>query len=121
MKKPLLFVLLFACLSSIHLSTAAQEEVNQNMVECARNDLAKEKKVAKDRVEVRSVTRKTFPNGCLDAAQEGEMCTQALTPGHQILLFVNGEKDSPNYEYRTNGRQLRRVEGESRGRRISCQ
>lgn len=52
-----------------------------------------------------SAEEEEWPDGCLGVAQEGLVCTQAITPGYRILL----EADGRQVEYRTNedGTQVR--------------
>jgi len=47
-----------------------------------------------------------WPDGCLGLAAEGESCTQAVTPGWQVIVAV----DQVEYEMRTDqlGQQVRR-------------
>lgn len=46
-----------------------------------------------------------WPDGCLGVAQEGLVCTQAITPGYRVVLEAEGKQ----VEYRTNedGSQVR--------------
>ena len=46
-----------------------------------------------------------WPDGCLGVAEEGLVCTQAITPGFRVILEANGRQ----VEYRTNddGTQIR--------------
>ncbi len=39
-----------------------------------------------------------WPDSCLGLAKSGEVCTQVMTPGFEIILLVNGKE----YRYRTN-------------------
>jgi hypothetical protein len=41
---------------------------------------------------------KDWPDGCLGAAQPGEMCTEVVTPGYQVVLEANNMQ----YSFRTN-------------------
>ncbi|MBL8152059.1 MAG: hypothetical protein JNN15_19230 [Blastocatellia bacterium] len=86
-------------------------------IECARQDTARIRGVELARVKMQSCSKAVFRNGCLDAAEEGEMCTEALAKGYKIVINVEGGAE---IVYHANIRQLRRVEGEHRGKRIPC-
>lgn len=51
-----------------------------------------------EQVSVVSVSPREWPDGCLGLAQAGEFCTQALVPGYEVTVSVNGA----NAVYRTN-------------------
>ena len=46
--------------------------------------------IGADQISVVSVEHVEWPDACLGAAAEGEMCAQVLTPGYRIVLEVNG-------------------------------
>lgn len=83
-------------------------------IDCAKADAAKRASTADSRLS--ALESKVFRNGCLDAAEEGEMCKMALTRGYELRIIA-GSKD---YTYRTQGTQLRLVVGQDRGQKISC-
>jgi len=41
---------------------------------------------------------KTWSNGCLDLAEPGEMCTEALVPGYEVTVKAEGKE----FTYHTN-------------------
>lgn len=53
--------------------------------------------ISPDLVKVVSITEEEWSNGCLGLGKEGEMCTQALTPGYEAKLTAQGV----TYTYRT--------------------
>lgn len=71
--------------------------VNAVVVENARQTLATELGTRVDEIEVVSSGQVDWPNGCLGIETPGVMCTQAIVPGYQIILEVNGKQ----YEMRT--------------------
>jgi len=61
--------------------------------------------LATQNVTLISSEQEEWPDGCLGVAQEGLVCTQAITPGYRVVL----EADGKQMEYRTNedGSQVR--------------
>jgi hypothetical protein len=47
--------------------------------------------VAENEIEVVSIEEKEWPDGCLGLAGPEEICTQAIVPGYEIILMVEGE------------------------------
>ncbi|MDI6857877.1 MAG: hypothetical protein QME71_06145 [Dehalococcoidia bacterium] len=64
-------------------------------VAVAIDDLAGRLDAPAEEIEVQEVTRVTWPDACLGAAQPGEACAQVLTDGFRIILSVEGRA----YEY----------------------
>ncbi len=83
-------------------------------VDCAKADAAKRASATSSRLS--SFEPKVFRNGCLDAAEEGEMCKMALTRGYELRVTAG----NTDYTYRTQGTQLRLVTGKDRGKKITC-
>jgi hypothetical protein len=54
--------------------------------EAARVALATELGVAADEITILSLERVEWPDSCLGAAAEGEVCAQVITPGYRIVL-----------------------------------
>jgi hypothetical protein len=48
--------------------------------------------VPASQITVVAVERVEWPDACLGAAGEGEMCAQVITPGYRIMLEVNGKQ-----------------------------
>ncbi len=72
--------------------------------------------VASAEIGLVSAEQEQWPDGCLGAAEPGEMCTQAIVEGYRVILEAGGQK----YEFHTNmdGSLVREVsplgsEGES--------
>ena len=63
----------------------------------ARADLAA--RFERDLADVRvvSATRQQWPDSCLGAAEEDEVCAQVITPGYEVLLLL----DDNSYTFRT--------------------
>jgi hypothetical protein len=54
--------------------------------------LATELGVPVSQITIVSVERVEWPDACLGAATEGEMCAQVITPGYRIVLEANGKQ-----------------------------
>lgn len=66
--------------------------------EIARQALAQQLGVPVDNIRVLSSGAVDWPNGCLGIQKPGVMCTDAIVPGYQVILEVDGKQ----YEVRTN-------------------
>jgi hypothetical protein len=86
----------------------------QNIIEKARNDLAKRLGLEGDRITEVGVKPAEFPDASLGAPVEDEMSAQVITPGWRISLQAAHE----TYEYRATERQLRLVNFKGRNYRI---
>lgn len=64
----------------------------------ARQTLAAALGVSEADIKITDVKPTQWRNGCLELEQAGEACTQAIVPGYQVMLEINGQA----YEYRTN-------------------
>ena len=62
-----------------------------------RQTLATQLGVKAEDVKVVSSGQVDWPNGCLGVQKPGIMCTDAIVPGYQVMLEVNGKQ----YEVRT--------------------
>jgi hypothetical protein len=58
----------------------------------AQGALATELGVPASEITIVSTERVDWPDSCLGAATEGEICAQVITPGYRIMLHVNGKK-----------------------------
>lgn len=102
MKKAIAILgLLVVCCFSFSLPVIAQISIGgipDKTVEAVREDL-------NSNIELSSFSKRTWPNGCLGLAKEGEICTQALEPGWRIVL----SNDKVTWVYRTDdsGRKVR--------------
>jgi hypothetical protein len=63
----------------------------------AQAALATKLGVTADRITIVSVEHVEWPDACLGAATEGEMCAQVITPGYRVVL----ETDDKQYEAHT--------------------
>jgi hypothetical protein len=73
----------------------------------AQGALAAELGIATDQIAIVSAEQVEWPDACLGAAAEGDMCAQVITPGYRIVLEANGKQ----YEAHTDetGRVVRIV------------
>lgn len=73
-------------------STAGEDTATEGppQVEAAVADLAEREDVEVSAVQVDSVTEVTWPDGALGCPKPGEMYTQALVEGLEIVLTVDG-------------------------------
>lgn len=68
-----------------------------SVVDQAQAALAQQLGAKPEDVKVVSSSQVDWPNGCLGIQKPGIMCTQAIVPGYQVILEVNGKQ----YEVRT--------------------
>jgi hypothetical protein len=68
-------------------------------------DLSRRQGIPKRELKITDYSQQTWRNGCLELAQPGELCTQALVPGWRVVV----SKGRQNWIYHTNsnGRFLR--------------
>ena len=74
------------------------EGTNTLVVGYTKRDLARELGVSADNIQLVESVQREWPDGCLGIKKEGQVCTQVITPGYQIVLEADGKK----YTYRTN-------------------
>ena len=77
--------------------------IQEETISRARRDLAHRLAIEEDAVTVVSLEETEFSDAALGAALAGEMSAQMITPGWRLRLKAQ-HKD---YEYRSNGKQLR--------------
>jgi len=75
----------------------------ESATERAKKDLAKRLGVAENKIKVKSVTEKDFPDMSLGAPVGDEMSAQMISSGWQINLETGGK----TFEYRADKYQLR--------------
>jgi hypothetical protein len=46
--------------------------------------------VAVDQIQIETVEKRDWPNGCLGLAGPDEVCTEAITPGWLVVVNING-------------------------------
>ena len=87
-------------------SGSGADEPYPPAVLAAMQALAQELGRAPAEMQVVTYQEAEWPDGCLGLAAEGESCTQAVTPGWQVIVAV----DQVEYEMRTDqlGLQVRR-------------
>lgn len=82
---------------------------NRNLPRAVRNavirDLSRRQGIAPSNISIVESTERTWRNGCLELAGPGELCTQALVPGWQVV--VSNGRENFIYHTNNNGRNLR--------------
>ncbi|NQV93483.1 hypothetical protein HQ403_03250 [Candidatus Kaiserbacteria bacterium] len=68
-------------------------------VSAVRTKVANDLGIREGIVIVMTAYEKTWTNGCLDLAEEGEMCTEALVRGYEVSVQAEGKE----FTYHTNG------------------
>jgi hypothetical protein len=76
-----------------------------SVVAAVRQDVSQRTRIPANRFQVRSTHAHTWTDGCLGLARPGEMCTQAMVEGWQVILTDNQK----TWTYRTDatGRVIR--------------
>lgn len=46
--------------------------------------------VAADQIQIETVEKTDWPNGCLGLAEPDEVCTEAITPGWLVVVNISG-------------------------------
>lgn len=70
--------------------SGSQNELDDNLRNSIAQFVSQEAGGSADNVEVVWAQQVDFQNGCLDVASQGEMCSQAITPGWQVVARSNG-------------------------------
>ena len=78
-------------------TTRPADETQNKVVEIARNQLASQLNVEAPTLELVSVDEIDWPDVCLGIPQEGETCSQVITPGFRVTFSSAGH----NYTFRT--------------------
>ena len=67
--------------------------------------IAQEREIEAEEIILVSSQEKDWPDGCLGLGGQEEMCTQAIVPGYEIILEIDGQEEI----YRTdlNGENVR--------------
>ena len=60
-------------------------------VEAAVTALATSLGVSENQVEVLSYEETEWPDACLGLPRDDEMCAQAITPGYEVVMEVDGQ------------------------------
>ena len=68
-------------------------------------DLSQQTQIPLSKLTITKAKKELWSNGCLDLAQEGEFCTQAIVPGWRV--FVSGDDQTWIYHTDQQGRALR--------------
>lgn len=81
--------------------TAVVKENNtlpQSVAKAVLQDLSHKQRISPKKLKITKHIQKTWSNGCLDLAKSDEVCTEALVPGWQVVVF-DGKQ---NWIYHTN-------------------
>jgi hypothetical protein len=76
------------------VAQALPPEVAQNI----QNQISQLLGVPLESIQVQTVEKKEWPDGCLGLGKSGEVCTQAVTPGWLLAFSINGT----TYRFRAN-------------------
>lgn len=68
-------------------------------------DLSQHTQIPLSKLTITKAKKELWSNGCLDLAQQGEFCTQAIVPGWRV--FVSGDDQTWIYHTDQQGRSLR--------------
>ena len=85
--------------------------INQNsnvppsVAKAVLKDLSQQTQIPVNKLTITQAKKELWSNGCLDLAQEGEFCTQAMVPGWRV--FVSGDDQTWIYRTDQQGRSLR--------------
>jgi hypothetical protein len=78
---------------------ASTKRLPRQIVNAIFKDLSKNQGTISSELDVVEYTARTWRNGCLELVNPGELCTQVLVPGWQVIV-TNGKQ---NWVYHTNG------------------
>lgn len=70
--------------------SGSQTNLNQNLQNAVSGFVAQQSGGANGDVEILFAQQIDFQNGCLGLTDQGEMCSQAVTPGWQVVARSNG-------------------------------
>ena len=70
--------------------SGSQNNLNQNLQNAVSGFVTQQSGGANGDVEILFAQQVDFPNGCLGLSDQGEMCSQAVTPGWQVVARSNG-------------------------------
>ncbi len=84
----------------------ATAPVKDRVAQLAREDLAKELKVAPQKIQTKSVQPKEWPDAGLGCPEPGRMYAQMITPGFEIVLEAKGRK----YTYHSDQKRVVRCD-----------
>lgn len=79
------------------LASAANRQPPASVIAATRQAAGQRAGIPAERLQVRSATARTWPDGCLGLPNPDELCTQALVEGWEIVLTDNGK----TWTYRT--------------------
>ena len=85
--------------------TNQNTNVPSSVAKAVLQDLSQQTQIPLSKLTITEAKRELWSNGCLDLAQEGEFCTQAMVPGWRI--FVSGADQTWIYHTDQQGRSLR--------------
>jgi hypothetical protein len=91
--------------SDVIAQNTGSRTLPRSVINAVTRDLSRRQGISSRSINIVEYTSKTWNNGCLDLPKSGELCTQALVPGWQVVA----SDGSQNWVYHTNrtGRILR--------------
>ena len=102
-------IALASCDNSTMKTTTAIENQSPDLpgsvAKAVLEDLSQKTQIPPNELTITQAKRELWSNGCLDLAQEGELCTQAIVPGWRV--FVSGNNQTWVYHTDQQGRMLR--------------
>lgn len=84
--------------STQEIPTAVAQALPPEVAQNIQNQISQLLGVPLESVQVQTVEKKEWPDGCLGLGKPGEVCTQAVTPGWLLAFSVNGT----TYRFRAN-------------------
>ena len=85
--------------------TNQNTNVPASVAQAVLKDLSQQTQIPLSKLTITEAKKELWSNGCLDLAQEGEFCTQAIVPGWRV--FVSGDDQTWIYHTDQQGRSLR--------------
>ncbi len=85
--------------------TNQNTNVSPVVAQAVLEDLSQQTQIPLNKLTITKAKKELWSNGCLDLAQEGEFCTQAMVPGWRV--FVSGDDQTWIYHTDQQGRFLR--------------
>ena len=85
--------------------TNQNTNVPVSVAQAVLKDLSQQTQIPLNKLTITKAKKELWSNGCLDLAQEGEFCTQAIVPGWRV--FVSGDDQTWIYHTDQQGRSLR--------------
>ena len=91
--------------TSLQVASQPQKSLPPAIANQVRNDLSRRTDIPPGKLKLVEATPKTWGDGCLGMARQGEMCTQAMVSGWRVVMTDGRQR----WVYRTDaqGRSMR--------------